>query len=499
MTAAPRKHRLIIISNRLPFVLNRSGDRWNIKPGTGGLVSALLPVLRDRGGVWIGWPGVSGESEQIRAVFNDAVTDTGYTLIPVTLTEEQVHEFYQGFSNEIIWPLFHDLQSLCNFDPSYWQTYQEVNRKFAEIAARYSTPEDFIWVQDYHLFNVATELRRRQVKSKIGFFLHIPFPSLDMFLKLPWRFSLLHALLEYDLIGFQTVRDRRNFIQCLRTLVKDVTVYGKGQVLELKAADRQLRAGVFPISIDYGVFAKEAASDAVTDKVVRLHRQSPDRQLIIGVDRLDYTKAIPQRLEAFRYALRRYPDMHNRVTLIQAVVPSRVDIPRYHELRTTIDGLIGEINGEFTRPGGWIPIHYVFHGLDRPDLLAYYRASRIGLVTPVKDGMNLVAKEFCAASVEERSVLILSEFAGAAAQLQNWALLVNPYDIEGTADTIHQAFTMSDDECRWRMHRMRRSIRNFDIFRWVDSYLQAVIAKDLSAFPIVDDFVPQDNVDIALH
>ena len=500
MTTGPRKDRLIIVSNRLPFLLDRGADdQWQIKPGTGGLISALLPVLRDRGGVWIGWPGVSGDSDQIREVFADAARGAGYTLVPAFLTEEEVHEFYQGFSNEIIWPLFHDLQSHCNFDPSYWQTYREVNSKFAEAAARHSAPNDFIWVHDYHLINVATELRRRSVKSKIGFFLHIPFPSLDIFSKLPWRFSLLHALLEYDLIGFQTLRDRRNFIQCLRTLVKDVTIYGKGQVLVLKAANRELRVGVFPISIDYNAFAKEATSPAVREKVDRLREMLPIRQLILGVDRLDYTKAIPQRLEAFRYALRRYPDLHNRVTLIQAVVPSRVDIPRYHELRTTIDGLIGEINGEFTQPGGWVPIHYVFHGLDRTELLAYYRASQIGLVTPLKDGMNLVAKEFCACSVDEDSVLILSEFAGAAAQLQNWALLVNPYDIEGMADAIHHAFIMSDEERSWRMRRMRRSIRNFDIFRWVDSYLRAVIAKDLSAFPVVDDFVPQNDIDIALH
>jgi trehalose 6-phosphate synthase len=500
MTTGQRKDRLIIVSNRLPFVLDRGTDgQWQVKPGIGGLVSALLPVLRDRGGVWIGWPGISGASDEIRKVFTDAIPDAGYTLVPVMLTEEEVHEFYQGFSNEIIWPLFHDLQSHCNFDPSYWQAYQEVNHKFAEAAARHATPNDFIWVHDYHLINVAADLRRRQVKSKLGFFLHIPFPSLDIFLKLPWRFSLLHALLEYDLIGFQTLRDRRNFIQCLRTLVKDVTIYGKGQVLVLKAADRELRVGVFPISIDYNVFASDAASQEVTEKVGQLREQLPDRQLILGVDRLDYTKAIPQRLEAFRYALRRYPDLHNRVTLIQAVVPSRVDIPRYHDLRTAIDGLVGEINGEFTRPGGWVPIHYVFHALERIDLLAYYRASQIALVTPLKDGMNLVAKEFCAASIDEDSVLILSEFAGAAAQLQNWALLVNPYDIEGMADTIHRAFLMSVEERAWRMRRMRRSIRNFDIFRWVDSYLRAVIEKDLSAFPVVEDFVPQNDVDIALH
>lgn len=495
----PHTERLIVVSNRLPFVLDKDANgAWRIKPGSGGLVTALLPVLRDRGGMWIGWPGVAGDANDISTALAGATQDAGYALIPVMLTAEEIHKFYQGFSNEIIWPLFHDLQSHCNFDPSYWQAYREVNHKYAEAIARHSTANDFIWVHDYHLINVANELHHAGVTSKIGFFLHIPFPSLDIFLKLPWRFALLHALLEYDLIGFQTLRDRRNFIQCLRTLFKDVSVHGKGQVLIVKAANHEVRVGAFPISIDYNAFAKEAASQAVELKVNQLRQLLPNRQLILGVDRLDYTKAIPQRLEAFRHALHRYPELHSRVTLIQIVVPSRADIPMYHELRTTIDRLIGEINGEFTRPGGWVPIHYMYHGLERSELLPYYRAAQIALVSPLKDGMNLVAKEYCACSTDEDSVLILSEFAGAAAQLQNWALLVNPYDIEGMAEAIHQALTMGAEERRWRMRRMRRSLRNFDIFWWVDSFLRAVIAKDLSAFPVIEDYVPRDDVEAAL-
>ncbi|BAU48920.1 alpha,alpha-trehalose-phosphate synthase [Sulfurifustis variabilis] len=498
MPLPARKERLVVVSNRLPFILAKGEDgEWRITPGAGGLVTALLPVLRDRGGVWIGWPGAHANVEEVRHAFTSS--EAGYTLVPVVLTPEEVHKFYQGFSNEIIWPLFHDLQSHCNFDPSYWRVYQEVNRKFARAVLDESQPGDFIWVHDYQLINVAAELRGRGVSSRIGFFLHTPFPSLDIYLKLPWRFQLLRALLEYDVIGFQTLRDRRNFIQCVRALVKDAGIHGKGQVMLARMNGREVRLGVFPISIDYDAYAREAGSPAIAEKGAQLRQLLPNRQLILGVDRLDYTKAIPDRLEAFGAALARYPELHQRVTLIQVVVPSREDIPRYHELRTRIEQIVGRINGRFTQPGGWVPIHYVFQNLSRKELIAYYRAAQIALVTPLKDGMNLVAKEYCACSTDEDSVLILSEFAGAAAQLQHWALLVNPYDIEGTAEAIVAAFRMPLDERRWRMRRMRRSIRTYDVFWWVDAFLRAAIEKDLSAFPLMEDYLPRANHEVGLR
>jgi trehalose 6-phosphate synthase len=425
-------------------------------------------------------------------------TEAGFALKAVKLDAGAVHEFYHGFSNEIIWPLFHDLQSLCNFEPSYWRTYKDVNRRFAETVLETSGAGDFIWVHDYHLMNVAAELRALGCRSRVGFFLHTPFPPPDIYSKLPWRLALLHALLQYDLVGLQTMRDRRNFIQCLRELVNDVTIQGKGQVVTVTAQGRTLRVGSFPISVDYNAFMRQAATEEVAQRAQELHRLLPKRKLVLGVDRLDYTKGIPNRLQAFRAALERHPGLRERMSLIQVVVPSREDIPQYHELKTRIEQLVGQINGSFVRPGGWVPVWYVYGSLHRLDLLAYYRAADIALITPFKDGMNLVAKEYCACSIEEECVLILSEFAGAAAQLQNGALLVNPYDIEGVADTLYRAFTMTDEERRTRMRRMRRSIRESDIFWWVDGFLRAAIAKDLSAFPqpehytteAVPDYVP---------
>lgn len=476
--------RLIVVSNRLPFAFRR--DRrgsWRAEPGSGGLVTALLPVLRDRGGTWIGWPGVAEESPGLGTDLDEVSENAGYALKGVSLTAEEVRNFYEGFSNEIIWPLFHDMQLLCNFEPAYWRTYQEVNAKYARAVHAASGAGDFVWVHDYHLMHVATEMRRLKSRARVGFFLHIPFPSPDIFLRLPWRLSLIEALLQYDLVGFQTLRDRRNFLDCMRLLVKGAEVQGRGQVVQVLTDGRKVRVGNFPISIDFNAFLRQASAPEVAARARELHALLPNRKLILGIDRLDYTKGIPLRLQAFQNVLARYPGLRERVSLIQVVVPSREDIQQYRDLRTEIERLVGKINASFVDPGGWVPVWYVHRSLSRRDLMAYYRAADIALITPLKDGMNLVAKEYCACSIEEDCSLILSEFAGAAMQLEKGAILVNPYDVDGVADAIHRAFHMDARERRARMRRMRRSIRENDVFWWVDSFLHAAITKDLSAFP----------------
>jgi len=305
--------------------------------------------------------------------------------------------------------------------------------------------------------HVAADLRKLGVQSTVGFFLHSPFPPLDIFLKLPWRTALLQGLLQCDLIGLQTLRDRRNLVQCLQFLFKGIKIQGKGQVLTATTSDRQVRIGHFPISIDYNAFVKRAATRAVADQGKELRDRLPEGKMILSVDRLDYTKGILCRLRAFRHALARYPELRGRVSLLQVVVPSRVDVPEYLRLKTAIEELVGAINGEWAQPGDWLPIWYVFGSLSATDLIAYYRAADIALVTPLKDGMNLVAKEYCACTIDDEGVLILSEFAGAAAQLGRSALLVNPYDTEGVADAINRGCRMSDDQRRARMRRLRRS------------------------------------------
>ena len=482
--------RLVVVSNRLPVVIKQVGAIWTFTPGSGGLVSALAPVLRNRGGIWIGWPGTSeADPSTLSGLLREATRHSGYCLKPVSLDQRDKEDFYYGFANEVIWPLFHDLQSHCNFAPRYWDAYNRVNRRFADVIMQNTRPGDFIWIHDYHLMNVGQELRAKGVRARMGFFLHIPFPPLDIYMKLPWRFPLLRALLEYDLIGFQTLRDRRNFLQCARLIAPNMSISGKGQVVTIRAGNRELRVGTFPIGIDYQEFARGSTTEPVVRKACALHEDLPGRQVLLGVDRLDYTKGICHRFEAFRNALQRFPELHHRTTLIQVVVPSREDIPKYNDLKMEMERLVGEINGQFTQ-SGWVPIHYIFRNLSRTELLAYYRACEIALITPLKDGMNLVAKEFCAAAQENNSVLILSEFAGAAAQLQKGALLVNPYNVEEVAETIQRAITMGPEERRARMHKLKRFVREHDIFWWVDSFLRAAIAKDLSNFPVPEEYVP---------
>ena len=482
---------LVVVSNRLPFALTRGEDgEWLVEPGTGGLVTALRPVLRDRGGRWIGWAGATAqELPDPTALLEDSRRRFGYELVPVPLSAGEKEGFYAGFSNEIVWPLFHDMVTMCNFDPTYWSAYEAVNAKFADCAISTAGPDDFVWIHDYHLMRMGSALRERGVHRRMAFFLHIPFPPLDIFLKLPWRFQVLQSLLAYDLIGFQTVRDRRNFVQCVRLLLPDVRISGRGAVWRMRSGDREVRVGSFPISIDFTDFEGRGSAPLVAEMATRIREAEPGRRIVLGIDRLDYTKGIPQKLEAFRRLLRRHPEMREKVTLFQILVPSREEIPRYREHKEQVERLVGEINGEFTG-GGWAPIHYIHRALEGPGLSAYYRAADVALVTPLKDGMNLVSKEYCASQADLGGALVLSEFAGAAAELQTGAFLVNPYDVEGVADALHAALTLPEGERRARMRKLRRSVREHDIYRWVDTFLEAAVSLELADFPLVEDYLP---------
>lgn len=462
--------RLVIVSNRLPIVIDRENDEWRIVPGAGGLITALAPIMRRAEGLWVGWPGC-GEEAPLEELFSRFSAEQGYSLAPVPLSEEQVEKYYRGFSNETLWPLFHDLLGHCRFEADTWETYRQVNDRFAEVLLAHCSPGDTIWVHDYQLLLVAQALQRLGVRQSLGFFLHIPFPAPDLFRRLPWRDQIIRALLGYDLIGFQTLRDRRNFVACATSLLPDTEVVSRHRHYTLlRSGERFVRVGHFPISIDFAEFHEAARSQEVADAAWYLHEQLEERQLLLGIDRLDYTKGIPERFLAFERALEKYPDLHRRISLLQVVVPSRTQVSDYQSLKESLDQLSGRINARFSEPG-WTPIYYVFRSLDRVQLLAHYRAAEIALITPLRDGMNLVAKEYCAASVDGNSVLILSEFAGAADQLGREALLVNPYDIEATADAIFQAFTMPQPERQRRMGLLQGSIRRQDVHQWLRRFL----------------------------
>jgi trehalose 6-phosphate synthase len=460
--------RLVVVSNRLPVTINTSGGEPVIDPSSGGLVTALSPVLRQYSGYWIGWTGTE-RSEDIDRLF-DEYSSEQYELVPLYLNSEERHNFYLGFSNEILWPLFHDLQTRCNFDPAYWQTYVSVNEKFANALLRVASPADLVWVQDYHLMMVAQAVKQRSADWELAYFHHIPFPSPDMLEKLPWRKKILEALLHFNLLGFQTKRDRRNFVSCVREFLPDAGVSRYGDRTSINLGGRTSLLGDFPIGIDFAEFSAGAGDPAVAERAAQIKADMNGCALVLGLDRLDYTKGIPERLRAFRSLLEADPAIHGKIALLQIVVPSRVEIPKYRDLRSDIEKLVSSINGSFGT-SAWVPVHYLHRSIDRSELLANYRAADIALITPLKDGMNLVCKEYCAAQVEEQGILILSEFAGAAYQLREGALLVNPYDFEGVGQTIRAALDMTADERRLRMRLLRKIVAGENVYRWARRFL----------------------------
>jgi trehalose 6-phosphate synthase/phosphatase len=473
--------RMVFVSNRLPVTVVQHPNELRVEPSSGGLVTALRPLLKDSAGVWVGWTGTDASLEIERAL-EEYSERSNFDLKPVFINREEQARFYNGFSNEVLWPLFHDLQSQCNFDPTYWDTHLSVNRRFAQAAASHARHGDLIWVHDYHLMSVGTFLRQMGVRERVAYFHHIPFPGPDIFEKLPWREEILTALLDFDILGFQTLRDRHNFIACLRHFVKEAGIRSEGDQLIIDEPGRGTLIGAFPISIDFHEFAEAASQEAVTERVSEMTQSLSKCRIILGVDRLDYTKGIPERLAAFRHLLECYPEVRGKVTLIQVVVPSRESIPKYSELKAQIQRMVSEINGQYGQPT-WVPVHYIHRSLERSELLAYYRAANIALITPLKDGMNLVAKEYCASRINNDGVLILSEFAGAAFQLHQGPLLVNPYHTKAVAEALRYAYDMPFDEQRRRMRRLRARVRRDDIFRWRDAFCACSAPIDVAPPP----------------
>jgi len=484
--------RLVVVSNRLPIVLQASKGEWRAQSASGGLVTALTPVLAKRGGLWIGWPGIALQPG-VKAAIESSARQAGFEFKPVSLSEDCINGFYYGFANEILWPLFHGFETRCNFEPAYWKDYQEANLQFAAAVQAELKPDDFLWVHDYHLMLVAREIKRQAPELNCSFFLHIPFPPPDVFFKLPWRKDILEGLLAYDLVGFQTLHDRRNFTSCLQQLrLPGLKIGGRGAVVDIQMNSRRLRAGAFPISLDYQDIQQQAATDEVERLAWLFHEKFPNRQIMIGMDRLDYTKGIPERLQAFGLALKRYPELRGNLSLVQITVPSREKVPEYERLLSAIERLVGEVNGEHTELGDWVPVHYVHRSFDRQTVLAYLRAAEIALVTPLRDGMNLVAKEYVACDLDETGVLILSEFAGVVAEFKRRCLLVNPYDIEGMAAAIHRAYHMDAGERKRRMAKLRNIVRRNDIFHWLNSFITAALQADEDS-PI-DDYIPDFSI-----
>lgn len=455
---------LVIVANRLPVdrvTLPDGSAGWRRSPG--GLVSALEPVMRANDGAWIGWPGGVDELEPF--------VEDGLQLVPVHLTEEEVEEFYEGFANGTLWPLYHDVVAKPEFHREWWDAYVEVNQRFADRAAKVAAEGATVWVQDYQLQLVPAMLRELRPDLRIGFYLHIPFPPGELFSQLPWRRQILEGLLGADLIGFQLSGAAGNFVRLVRQRVGHKT----HRDLVYLPDGRTVKARAFPISIDTAGFEELARSEPVRKRAEQIRSALGNpRKVFLGIDRLDYTKGIYARLRAFSELI---SDGHfdvDEAVFVQVATPSRERVKQYRVLRDDIDRLVGRINGDLGRIGR-PAISYLHSSYPREEMAALYRAADIMVVTPFRDGMNLVAKEYVACRYDADGALVLSEFAGAADELKQ-AWLVNPYDINGMKAALLQAYRSEPRERSRRMRAMRRTVMERDVSKWAQSFLAELAA-----------------------
>ncbi len=454
---------LVVVSNRLPFTAKRDGDRVTFAQAPGGLATAVHAALNGKGGRWIGWSGLP-EEELSSAGDPEFPHKDRITYVPVPLSRHEVLRYYGHFANRTLWPTFHYFLSRVNFDTPAWSVYDRVNERFAQITARESPDDATIWIHDYQLLRTPHHLRRLKPNARIGFFLHIPFPSADVFRALPWSRPLLRGMLGADYIGFHTMVFVNHFFASAERLLgcetdrESMTLLYEGRVVTL---------GVHPISIDFDAMDRMAREALANDPSL-----PSGARLILGADRIDYTKGILQRLLAVERLLDRHPEHRGRIVFTQIAVPSRERVPEYSELKREVDEAVGRINGRFS-DRGWSPIRYLSRSLSPAVLAGLYARADIALVTPLRDGMNLVAKEYVAAQVGEPGVLVLSELAGAAEELQE-AVLVNPFDVDGMSEALAAALEMPREERRARMSALRDRVRSNDVTAWRTRYLEAV-------------------------
>ncbi len=464
-SSVEQKSPVVAVASRLPVV--RGDDGWQISPG--GLVTALRPVMATHPGAWVGWDGGTKGMPTSLPNFN-------LQLRPVSVSPGQARQYYYGFSNSTLWPLLHDAIEKPRFERAWWQSYQSVNAAFADTAARALTewPGALAWIHDYHLMLVPRLIRELQPQQPIGFFLHVPWPSPEIFARLPWRQELLMGLLGADVVSFHTEQFRENFLQACDRLLAGTGVKANGSTITTPDG-RVVATTSAPISIDAGELSNLATSDAVDEEAASLRDQFAGQTLLLGVDRLDYTKGIIERLLAIEMLLQRREDLRSKLTFIQVAVPSRDDVPQYRHLRADVERQIGRINGQFTEPGSEVPVHYLYRSLQPEQLAAYYAVADAMLVTPLIDGMNLVAKEYVTVQQARggSGCLILSEFTGAAAELRE-AVPCNPFDVEGLSYRIERALELPAGTRRTALAAMAGRVHDRDVHRWVDGQLSEI-------------------------
>jgi trehalose 6-phosphate synthase/phosphatase len=461
--------RLLTVANRLPVTARLESGGVRLHPASGGLATGLSGWHEGARGLWIGWPGpVARLTEEQQRSLEAQLRDSH--LVPVHLSQDQVERYYEGFSNRVLWPLFHYQIDRVPVDASGWEAYRQANQRFANAIADVFRPGDAIWVHDYQLMLVPELLRRTIPEARIGFFLHVPFPPSEVFRILPWRREILRGLLAADLVGFHTFAYLRHFLTSL------LHVEGiEAEVDRIHVGERTVKAGVFPMGIDAGAFDAMARDPEVTAEVAAIRENAGDRRILLGVDRLDYTKGIPRRLTAIERLLSTDPEMKDSVRYIQVAVPSREKVETYQSFRRQVEEAVGRINGSCATLRS-TPIHYMHRSVSRKQLVALYSAADVMLVTPLRDGMNLVAKEFVASRADGDGVLVLSEFAGAAAELGE-ALIVNPYDVDAVAGAIRTALQMAPSERRARMQNLRRRVLAHDVHQWAQRFIDQLCAS----------------------
>jgi len=456
--------RLLIVSNRLPVSIERRKGELRFRGSVGGVATGLGAYHESHESLWVGWADAPGRIDSAQREHVTALLRKQHQCVPVFLTPDDVRGFYHGFSNKTLWPLFHHFTQYAEFEGATWTAYERVNRKFRDTVLEVARPGDMIWVQDYQLMLLPRMLREKLPDATIGFFLHIPFPTVEVFRMLPQRRALLEGLLGADLIGFHTYDYVRYFLGTTRRLAGTEDYAGR-----IMVDGRQVLVDAFPMGIDFDRYAKGIASPPARREAARVRERTHGRKVVLSVDRLDYTKGIPDRLRAFDEFLRRHPEWRDKVTLIAVAVPSRTRVEHYKTLKREVDELVGAINGAYSTIG-WTPVHYLYRSLPFSTLVGMYAAADVALVTPLRDGMNLIAKEYVAAHAGREGVLVLSEMAGAARELGD-AIQVNPFDLDAMVEAIHRALTMPGEEQVSRNESMVRRLRRYTVQRWAEDFL----------------------------
>ena len=456
----------IIVSNRLPVKIQRNDqNELEYQTSAGGLATGLGSIYQQGNNLWIGWPGLVSDDEQEKEDITKDIAERN--MSPVFLTQEDIRDFYEGFSNETLWPNFHYFNQYAIYEPKLWEAYKRVNRKFADALMEKADPDDTLWVHDYQLMLVPGMIREEYPEVSVGFFLHIPFPSYEIFRLIPWRREILNGVLGSDLIGFHTYDDMRHFLSSVSRLAGVSNSQGI-----ITIDNRSVMVDSFPMGIDYDKYAEAAASPEALEREVHYRISLGEQKLILSIDRLDYSKGIPQRLEAFEMFFDRYPEYRNKVSLIMVVVPSRDQVGQYKELKEDIEGLVGRINGKYGKIN-WTPIHFFYRSFPLGELSAFYRMADVALVTPMRDGMNLVCKEYIASKISKKGVLILSEMCGASKELSD-AILINPNDLNQIVEAIRTALTMPVDEQIARNTGMQNSLKRYNIHHWVNLFMNSL-------------------------